>query len=280
MTDMLAAYGYSAECAGCRHKRSGFTGARDHTNACRRRIAEAIRADTSERGSRFKVCVSRAQVLLGHSKESEDAVVLADAPERVEEDGRSTRVFAEPHPEEEEEAVLDALEDNPEAGSVVDVVEMYSPPRTTPVARRLGLVAAQALRTGWDFRLPRHKEAALLYVRKVRPNLVIGSPGCTVFSQLQNLCGSHWDRHRRDRLEEAQNHMRFIVEVHWEQVNHGCWFVHEHPVGATSWLMEEVKKLQSAAGVCTTVADQCQYGLKTRGQEERGQCQHESAPSS
>ena len=68
-------------------------------------------------------------------------------------------------------AVLNALEDNAEAGSVVDVVEMY--------ARRMGLVAGQALdlRTGWDFRLPRHKEAALRYVRKVRPKLVIGSPG-------------------------------------------------------------------------------------------------------
>ena len=59
--------------------------------------------------------------------------------------------------------------------------------------------------------------------------------------------------------------MRFIVEVYWEQVNHGRWFLHEHPVGASSSLMEEVKTLQNAAGVCTTVADQCQYGLKTRG---------------
>ena len=65
MTDILAAYGYSAGCAGCRHKRSGFTGARDHTDACRRRIAEAIRADNSERGSRFKVSVSLALVRLG-----------------------------------------------------------------------------------------------------------------------------------------------------------------------------------------------------------------------
>ena len=205
MTDMLAAYGYSAACAGCRHKRSGFTGARDHTDACSRRIAEAIRADHSERGSRFKVCVSRAQVRLGHSKESQDAVVLADEPERVGEDGGSTPFLPERAPEEEEEAVLNALEDNPESGSMVDVVEMYTPPRTTPVARRMGLVAGQALdlRTGWDFRLPRHKEAVLRYVRKVRPKLVI------------------WDRNRRDRLEEAQNHMRFIVEVHWEQVNHG-----------------------------------------------------------
>ena len=115
MTNMLAACGYSAACAVCRHKRSGFTGAGDQTDACRRRIAEAIRTDNSERGSRFKVCVSRAPVL------------------------------AERAPEEEEEAVLDALEDDLEAGSVVDVVEMYSPPRTTPVARRMVLVAGQAL---------------------------------------------------------------------------------------------------------------------------------------
>ena len=140
MTDMLAAYGHSAGCAGCRQKRSWFTGARDHTDACMRRIAEAIRADNSERGSRFKVSVSRAQVRFGHSKESQDAVALADEPERVEEDGGSTLVLSERVPEEEE-AVLDAFEDNPEAGSVVDVVEMHSPPRTAPVARRMGLVA-------------------------------------------------------------------------------------------------------------------------------------------
>ena len=241
MTDMLAACGYSAGCAGCRHKRSGFTGARHHTDACRRRIAEAIRADNSERGSRFKVCVSRAQVRLGHSKESQDAVMLADEPERVEEGGRSTLVVAERDPEEEE-AFLDALEDNPEAGSVVDVVEMYSPPRRTPV--------------GWDFRLP---------PRKVRPKLVAGSPGCTVSSQLQNLCGSHWDRHRRDRLEEAQNHVRFIVEVYWEQVNHGRWFLHEHPVGSDLLAHGRGQKVAECGRVCTTVADQCQYGLKTRG---------------
>ena len=145
---------------------------------------------------------------------------------------------------------MDALEDNPEAGTVVDVVEMYSAPRTTPVGRRMGLVAGQALdfRTVWDFRLPRLKEAALRYVRKVRPKLVIGSPGCSVFSQLQNLCGAHWDRNRRDRLEEAQNHMRFFVGGVLGTSQSRTLVLHEHPVEATSWLMEEVKKLQSAGG--------------------------------
>ena len=74
----------------------------------------------------------------------------------------------------------------------------------------------------------------------------------------------------RDRLEEARNHMRLTVEVYWDQVNHGRWFLHEHSVGATFWFMEEVKKLQSAAGVCTTVEDQCQWGLKTRGAGRAG----------
>ena len=122
--------------------------------------------------------MSRAQVRLGHIKESQDAVVLADEPQRLEDDGGSTPVLAERAPEEED-AVSDALEDNPDAGSLVDVVEMYNPPRTTPVARRMGLLTGQALdlRTGWDFRLPRHKEAAVRYVRKVRPKLVTGSPG-------------------------------------------------------------------------------------------------------
>ena len=225
MSDMLAAYGYSAECAGCRHKRSGFTGARDHTDACRSRIAESIRADISERGSRFKVCVSRAQVRLGHSKESQDAVLLADGLEKMEE----VLLFLPNVPRRRRKQFWMRWKTTRKQDLWLDVVEMYSPPRTTPVAKRMGLVAGQALdlRTGWDFRLSRHK-AALRSVRKVRPKLVIGSPGCTVFSQLQNLCGSHWDRNRRDRLEKAQNHMRFIVEVYWEQVNHGLWFLHEH----------------------------------------------------
>ena len=42
MTDMLAAYGYSAECDGCRHKRSGFTGARDAGGELQKPSAQTI----------------------------------------------------------------------------------------------------------------------------------------------------------------------------------------------------------------------------------------------
>ena len=41
--------------------------------------------------------------------------------------------------------------------------------------------------------------------------------------------------------------------------------VHEHPARAKSWMMEEVKKLMNTEGVTVYEADQCMYGLKTRG---------------
>ena len=126
MTDISAAYGYSAGCAGCRHKRSGFTGVMDQEENCR----------SHSRRKRFQIqgqCVT-CRGSIRSQQESQDAVVLADEPERVEEDGRRTPVLAERAPEEEEEAVLDALEDNPEGGSLVDIVFLHSSPRTTPVA--------------------------------------------------------------------------------------------------------------------------------------------------
>ena len=37
---MLLNYGYTEGCLGCRHKRTGLTGPRDHSSLCRRRIIE------------------------------------------------------------------------------------------------------------------------------------------------------------------------------------------------------------------------------------------------
>ena len=40
-------------------------------------------------------------------------------------------------------------------------------------------------------------------------------------------------------------------------------FLHEHPAGASSWGLEQIKELQAEEGVLTVVGDQCAYGLKT-----------------
>ena len=44
----------------------------------------------------------------------------------------------------------------------------------------------------------------------------------------------------------------------------GRWILHEHPVGATSWQLDPVKKIMKMSGVKTVVGDQCQFGLTTR----------------
>ena len=110
------------------------------------------------------------------------------------------------YPEEEEEAVLDALEDNPEAGSVVDVVEMYSPPRTTPVAKNGARIGTDIGETDWRRR--------------------------------RITCASLWMCTGNKSITDVG----FCMKTPWER-----------PLG--SW-----KRSKSCRA---TVADQCQYGLKT-----------------
>ena len=48
---VLAKYGYTPECEGCRYKRAGFTESRNHSEACRTRLSEAM--DGDEYGRRY-----------------------------------------------------------------------------------------------------------------------------------------------------------------------------------------------------------------------------------
>ena len=64
---------------------------------------------------------------------------------------------------------------------------------------------------------------------------------------------------------EAIKHISFIVAIYRRQLREGRWFLREHPVNATSWALEEVRKLMEEEGVICTIADQCVYGLMTRG---------------
>ena len=83
----------------------------------------------------------------------------------------------------------------PEAGELVhricsvDVCEVFSPPRVGEEGKRYGLTPGDAmdLTTGWDFNLKSHRDTAERYIDEQKPLVVIGSPPCTPFSQLQSL---------------------------------------------------------------------------------------------
>ena len=119
------------------------------------------------------------------------------------------------------------------------------------------------LTNGWDFTLPRHREAAKKYIKVFKPWVIIGSPECRMFSQLQNINRIYWSIGKEKMLREAKDHVRFIMRVYKIQIEEGRFFLHEHPAEASSWFMKEVQEVMNKEGVVVTVADQCMYGLKT-----------------
>ena len=64
---------------------------------------------------------------------------------------------------------------------------------------------ADANGRSWDFRILEHRRRARAQIVREEPYLVIGSPPCTEFSALQNLCrGRRSAAERQRRLVEAR----------------------------------------------------------------------------
>ncbi len=109
-----------------------------------------------------------------------------------------------------------------------DVSEIYSQPRVTAYAARLGLSPAFALDLAvvdpddgqpWDFDNPDKRAKALRKVQREQPQLPKGSPVCTAFSLLQSLSKDKGDiQQKKQLLVRAIKHIRFCVSLYWEQL--------------------------------------------------------------
>ena len=120
--------------------------------------------------------------------------------------------------------------------------------------------------TAWDFSRRGDRREALQYVKDKKPTWVIGSPPCTAFSRLQGLNFRKMDPAKVERmLKEAKRHLHFVISLYQLQLADYRHFLHEHPVGATSWKDPYMEKILKHPKVGTTVADQCMYGLLTAG---------------
>ena len=89
------------------------------------------------------------------------------------------------------------------------------------------------LTTGWNFDLKADRDRARQLLQDTRPKLLIGSPECKMFSNLQNM--TKWTEEKEHKRNAAMNHLNFVCDLYREQVNRGGWFLHEHPVAASSW---------------------------------------------
>ena len=76
----------------------------------------------------------------------------------------------------------------------------------------------------------------------------------------------------KHKIAEGEVHLEFVAKLDRKQYNRGKYFFHEHPAGAKSWHHPAILRLRELPGVDVLKADQCMYGLKTRGDTAAPQC--------
>ena len=113
--------------------------------------------------------------------------------------------------------------------------------------------------SGWDFRLQKHRIAALELLERKKPLLVIGSSRCTLAPRGGVV------RRGKSATEhvEREAHTAFVTKLYAAQIEAGRLFLHEHPPPASMRSLREVLRLEKGDGVYTVLADQCMFGLNT-----------------
>ena len=114
------------------------------------------------------------------------------------------------------------------------------------------------------FQQKRHAGKARKKFRKVKPDLLVGSPMCTLYSAWQHLNKYKTMSAYRRRLRDARVHLEFVCELYRDQYRAGRLFLHEHPAGASSWDEQCILEVLGWKGVSTTLTDQCQFGQRSR----------------
>ena len=192
--------------------------------------------------------------IAGHLPDAEDEPVQASrGPADLEKCGRNICLLARQSQEIHHTSQL-------------DFAELFSPCRVRPYAQKLGLrVDLQStfdLTAGWDARRKDHRAKFRTYLRDQQPRMLMISPECRMFSQLQNLSK---DRHKpREVLQlmaEGLLMWNFSLEAAGEQSAHGRFFAIEHPAGASSWRLPNTQKLLARKEVAVVVFDMCAWQL-------------------
>ena len=150
----------------------------------------------------------------------------------------------------------------------VAFMEIYSSPRIAPFCQRLLLQCGPSidLKTGFDLTKQYFQQQVLSQLATLQPLVIMLSPPCAVFSQVQNTL-----QHRRKDLDlwkarfaEGLALFMFALMVFKAQVVAGRYAVLEHPWLASSWALPAVQNLlNTVANIRVLVFDQCLLGLRT-----------------
>lgn len=144
----------------------------------------------------------------------------------------------------------------------LDFAELFSPPRVTPFAQKLGLRVDETtvfdLQHGWDVRDKSARQKFRKFQKQRRPKTLVCSPVCKAFSPLgflnhPKMCPL------RLRQDLAEGHLMwdFSLEAAHEQCNNGDYFGIEHPGNATSWRLSNTQELLQREDVALMTFDMC-----------------------
>ena len=100
-------------------------------------------------------------------------------------------------------------------------------------------------------------------IQEERPWLVVGSPMRKALSILIafNKESVGEERFRTLRVE-ALVRVECCCQLYRDQVEAGRYFLHEHPVGASSWNLPCVRKVMGLPGVQKIIGHMCYHGMQ------------------
>ena len=138
--------------------------------------------------------------------------------------------------------------------------EFYSPPRVAKKATDLGMKGGFSLdfshpdQNGyiWDFDQHECRKKAMQLIREKKPYMIIGSPECTPFSQLQEL--NKLRPGGKEKVAAARErgikHLEFCCKIYLEQVRGGDVV---HVEGRVLAQEHHVELQLFARGACTAM---------------------------
>ena len=115
----------------------------------------------------------------------------------------------------------------------------------------------------WGFNDPNKASKSKRWIDSNTPLLLIGSPMCAAFSQLNNI---NFSRMSAEDVEAVIDHgtrrLEFCVELYRFQLRNGLCFLHEHPAQARSWKNDKVMRIMNRADVHVVEGDICACGMQ------------------
>ena len=139
------------------------------------------------------------------------------------------------------------------------------------MVERMGLIPGMSLdlttndpedNMPWDFNKKEKRDKAEAMVKAKSSLLLMVSPMCSAFSQLQRL---NFPRMSADKVEQVISHgvmhLEFCMHLCKLQHDQGLYFLFEHPAGASSWDNRLVKGMLEMPAVERVVGNMCMFDM-------------------